>query len=96
MRTYYSRNGHRIPNPYVDNAQPAPGHTWGTVDGRFVRVLTVVTGDVFRDRYGTHLAVAAWAEGTERAGPVEYAAGPSEAIGRLGKLLSKRLNATPA
>lgn len=77
MIAYYSRNGSRIPYPFIDNAQPAPGHTYATINGHHVRVMTMATrGKIW----------AAYPEGFPQI--VGYGHGPSEATGSLDRKLS--------
>lgn len=75
---YYSRNGSRIPNPYVDNAQPGPGHTYATIDGHHIRVVTMLTNAKSK-------VWAAYPEGFQIIG---YGHGPGEAIASLDRKLS--------
>lgn len=86
-----SRNGSRIPNPFADNAQPGPGCTWATIDGRHVQVTTRLAGSVMRTPQGPFFMFLAQLESGAGVG---YGRGPSHAIAELDKLLSQEL--TPA
>jgi hypothetical protein len=75
---HYSRNGSRIPNPYVDNAEPGPGHTYATINGHHVRVITMSVG------------VRGWAAYPEGfTNLIGYGYGPSHAVGELDRKISK-------
>lgn len=76
---FYSRNGSRIPNPYVDNSQPGPGHTYATIAGTPVRVITQLTGSKSK-------VWSAYPEGFSEL--VGYGHGPSEAVAHLDRKLS--------
>ena len=82
-RAYHSRNGSRIPNPYVDNAQPNETTTWATVEGHHVQVATYPNGG----RYPGYRA-------SLRSYPLCVASGigPSEAVGRLDAVLGRRMS----
>ena len=79
MRIYYSRNGSKIPNPYVDNAEPGPGATYTTVNGHHVKVMTMATR-------GKNWA--AFPEGYPEI--TGYGHGPSEAVASLDRKLSHK------
>jgi hypothetical protein len=84
VKIYRSRNGSRIPNPYVDNARPHPSlRTWATVGRAHVQVYVYQTIGMARPAFVAHVHGAA-----EEA----YGVGPSEAVRSLDKVLSARRN----